>query len=307
MRKGRLAARVCAAALAFAMLSWNVTNVYAAEDQAASLRNVEAGTEVMAEKSTFIPASPFLTAGGNTSALISRPLETLELDISAYLVPRRCSMAYGEQGKTGAAENRKFGYARVSSRDQNLARQLTALRQAGIEEQYIYEDRQSGKDFNRPGYTRLVRRMREGDELYIKSIDRLGRNYDEILEQWRMLTRSKNVDIIVLDFPLLDTRHASGGLTGQFIADLVLQILSYVAQVERENTRQRQMEGIREARHRGVQFGRPRLPIPPEYDEVVQCIQRGELSLRQGAMRLGVSRTTLRNWMQREEAADSES
>lgn len=216
-------------------------------------------------------------------------------------------MAYGKQGKTGGAANRKFGYARVSSRDQNLARQLTALRQAGIEERYIYEDRQSGKDFNRPGYMRLVRRMREGDELYIKSIDRLGRNYDEILEQWRMLTRDKNIQIIVLDFPLLDTRHVSGGLTGQFVADLVLQILSYVAQIERENIRQRQMEGIREARFRGVQFGRPRLPVPPDYNEVVQRIRNGELSLRQGAMRLGVSRTTLRNWMQKENTANGES
>ena len=140
----------------------------------------------------------------------------------------------------------RFGYARVSSKDQNLARQISALKEAGIEQKYIFKDRQSGKDFERPGYKKMISRLQEKDELYIKSIDRLGRNYDEILEQWRFLTKVRKVNLVVLDFPLLDTRRSTGGVTGEFIADLVLQILSYVAQVERENTHQRQLEGIRE-------------------------------------------------------------
>lgn len=163
---------------------------------------------------------------------------------------------------------RKLGYARVSSRNQNPARQLAALKEAGIPKDLIYMDKQSGKDFERPSYKKLIKRLREGDELYIKSIDRLGRNYDEIIEQWRFLTKTKNIDIIVLDFPLLDTRKSNNGLTGKFIADLTLQILSYVAQIERENTHQRELEGIREARKRGVRFGRPKMEIPKEFDNV---------------------------------------
>lgn len=199
------------------------------------------------------------------------------------------------------AEKRKFGYARVSSRDQNLARQLAALKKAGIPKNLIYTDKQSGKDFERPGYKRLVRRLQDGDELYIKSIDRLGRNYDEIIEQWRYLTKIKNIDIIVLDFPLLDTRKSDNGLTGEFIADLTLQILSYVAQIERENTHQRQLEGIREAKKRGVRFGRPQMEIPKEFEDVKTLILKRTVSLREGAERLGVSHTTLRKWMQNDE------
>lgn len=140
---------------------------------------------------------------------------------------------------------KRYGYVRVSTKDQNAARQVEALLRLGIEQKNIFMDKQSGKDFNRREYKRLVRRLKSEDELYIKSIDRLGRDYDEILEQWRYLTRAKNTDIIVLDFPLLDTRKQVSGITGKFIADLVLQILSYVAQVERENIHQRQMEGIK--------------------------------------------------------------
>lgn len=191
----------------------------------------------------------------------------------------------------------KYGYARVSSKDQNLARQITALRAAGVEEQNLFIDRQSGKDFDRPGYKRMVKRMHEQDELYIKSIDRLGRNYDEILDQWRFLTKVKKVNVIVLDFPLLDTRKSTGGLTGEFIADIALQILSYVAQVERENTHQRQMEGIREAKKRGVRFGRPRIPIPKQFDTVAKEVRNRQMSLRKGASILKVSYTTLRNWI----------
>lgn len=197
--------------------------------------------------------------------------------------------------------SQQYGYARVSSKDQNLARQIAALTEAGIDREKIFIDKQSGKDFNRPGYQRLVRKLQAQDELYIKSIDRLGRNYDDILEQWRYLTKGKKVYVIVLDFPLLDTRRSNGGVTGEFIADLVLQVLSYVAQVERENTYQRQLEGIREAKKRGVRFGRPRLPIPDRYDEVADMVRNKEMSLRQGARILGISYTTLRNWMKKQE------
>lgn len=195
------------------------------------------------------------------------------------------------------SEHRKFGYARVSSRDQNLARQLAALREAGIKQTFLYTDKQSGKDFNRPSYRRMVKRLRKGDELYIKSIDRLGRNYDEILEQWRYLTREKGADIIILDFPLLDTRHSEHGLTGEFISDITLQILSYAAQIERENIHQRQMEGIKEAKNRGVHFGRPKIEIPDQFADVSREISEGMLSLRAGAARLGISHTTLRKWI----------
>ena len=204
----------------------------------------------------------------------------------------------------GVMEIRRFGYARVSSKDQNLARQISALKEAGIDKRNIFTDRQSGKDFDRPGYRKLVEKLQKQDELYIKSFDRLGRNYNEILEQWRFLTKVRGINMIVLDFPLLDTRHSSGGVTGEFIADLVLQILSYVAQVERENTHQRQKEGIREAQRRGVRFGRPRLPIPDEFDKVADAVRQKKISLRKGAGMLGISYTTLRNWMKRQENKD---
>ncbi len=201
-------------------------------------------------------------------------------------------------------EIRRFGYARVSSKDQNLARQISALKEAGIDKRNIFTDRQSGKDFDRPGYRKLVEKLQKQDELYIKSFDRLGRNYNEILEQWRFLTKVRGINMIVLDFPLLDTRHSSGGVTGEFIADLVLQILSYVAQVERENTHQRQKEGIREAQRRGVRFGRPRIPIPDEFDKVADAVRQKKISLRKGAGMLGISYTTLRNWMKSQENKD---
>ena len=204
----------------------------------------------------------------------------------------------------GAMEIRRFGYARVSSKDQNLARQISALKEAGIDKRNIFTDRQSGKDFDRPGYRKLVEKLQKQDELYIKSFDRLGRNYNEILEQWRFLTKVRGINMIVLDFPLLDTRHSSGGVTGEFIADLVLQILSYVAQVERENTHQRQKEGIREAQRRGVRFGRPRIPIPDEFDKVADAVRQKKISLRKGAGMLGISYTTLRNWMKSQENKD---
>ena len=152
-------------------------------------------------------------------------------------------------------ENKTYGYVRVSTKEQNEDRQLIALQEFPVLEKCIYMDKLSGKDFNRPQYQKLLKKMRPGDLLVVKSIDRLGRNYEEILLQWRMITKEKQVDVVVLDMPLLDTRKSGNDLTGTFVADLVLQILSYVAQTERENIHQRQMEGIAAARLRGVQFG----------------------------------------------------
>ena len=156
----------------------------------------------------------------------------------------------------------KYAYIRVSSKDQNIARQVEAMQEMGLTKKQMYIDKQSGKDFIRKNYQRLVKKLKAGDELYIKSIDRLGRDYDEILEQWRYLTRVKDIELIVLDFPLLDTRNQVNGVTGKFIADLVLQILSFVAHSERENIRKRQAEGIAAAKNRGVKFGRPERPLP---------------------------------------------
>ena len=160
-----------------------------------------------------------------------------------------------------------YGYIRVSSRDQNEDRQLIALKEVGVQEKNIYMDKQSGKDFNRPQYKKLLRKMKKDDLLYIKSIDRLGRNYEEILQQWRVLTKEKGIDIVVLDMPLLDTRRGKD-LMGTFLSDIVLQVLSFVAENERTNIRQRQAEGIAAAKAKGVKFGRPPLPLPDNFYEV---------------------------------------
>lgn len=197
----------------------------------------------------------------------------------------------------GIKMKQKYGYVRVSSKDQNVDRQLAAMDAVGIPMHKIFIDKLSGKDFNRPCYKKLVTKLKEGDELYIKSIDRLGRDYDEIIQQWRFLTRDKDVDIIVLDFPLLDTRNQINGITGKFIADLVLQILSYVAQIERENIHQRQMEGIKEAQKNGVQFGRPRQALPDNFYEIVEMWQQKEISQREAARRLYISHTTFTRWL----------
>ena len=157
-----------------------------------------------------------------------------------------------------------YGYVRVSSRDQNEDRQIDAMNQLKIAPKNIYMDKQSGKDFNRPQYKKLVRRLKKDDLLYIKSIDRLGRNYEEILSQWRILTKEKGIDIVVLDMPLLDTRRGKD-LMGTFLSDIVLQVLSFVAENERSNIRQRQAEGIAAAKARGVKFGRKRMVVPDEF------------------------------------------
>ena len=184
-----------------------------------------------------------------------------------------------------------YGYIRVSTKDQNEARQIIAMRDAGIPDSCIYVDKQSGKDFNRPAYRRLLRSMRKDDLLYIKSIDRLGRNYDEILAQWRYITKEKGADIVVLDMPLLDTRKGKD-LIGTLISDIVLQLLSYVAQTEREFIRQRQREGIDAAMSRGVKFGRQPMEMPPEYETLKKKWEKGEISAREAGRRLNITYKT---------------
>ena len=195
----------------------------------------------------------------------------------------------------------KYAYIRVSSKDQNIARQVEAMLNIGILEKDMYIDKQSGKDFHREQYQLLLKRLKSGDELYIKSIDRLGRDYDEIQEQWRRLTKKVNIDIIVLDFPLLDTRNQVNGITGKFIDDLVLQILSYAAQIERENTKQRQAEGIRIAKEKGIRLGRPPLPVPKEFEEIYQLWKENKISKRKGALLLHTNHNTFSNWIKKYE------
>ena len=192
----------------------------------------------------------------------------------------------------------EYGYVRVSTREQNAQRQIIAMNEYGIYGKQIYMDKQSGKDFERLSYKRLLRKMKSGDTLVIKSIDRLGRNYDEILEQWRILTKEKQVAIVVLDMPLLDTKK-NRDLTGTLIADIVLQLLSYVAQTEREFIRQRQAEGIAAAKARGVQFGRRPIPRPQEFEEIRLRWARGELSAREAARILHVSHNTFLRWIKK--------
>ena len=188
---------------------------------------------------------------------------------------------------------RIYGYIRVSTREQNEDRQWIALREAGVPESNILLDKQSGKDFLRPQYRRLVRKLKKDDLLYIKSIDRLGRNYGEILEQWRLLTKEKGVDIVVLDMPLLDTRRGKD-LMGTFLSDIVLQVLSFVAENERVNIRQRQAEGIAAAKARGVRFGRPPKPLPENFHSVYQRWKAGKLTGTAAAKECGMPLSTFR-------------
>lgn len=202
-----------------------------------------------------------------------------------------------EQAKCGSGEPRLFGYARVSSREQNLDRQLDALHGFGVEAGNIFADKASGKDFNREAWRRLCRRLSERDVLAVKSIDRLGRDYDEIQEQWRYLTKEIGCEVVVLDMPLLDTRAGLNGVTGKLISDIVLQLLSYVAQIERENIRQRQAEGIASAKARGVQFGRPKKQRPAEYETVRNELAFSAITRKQAAQRCKVSISTLDRWL----------
>jgi len=187
---------------------------------------------------------------------------------------------------------RIYGYARVSANDQKEGRQIEALLAAGVDERFIFVDKASGKDFNRAEYQILIRALREGDTLIIKSIDRLGRNYNEITEQWRIITKEIKTYIKVLDLPLLDTTAGNKDLTGTFIADIVLQILSYVAETERLNIKQRQAEGIKLAKENGRHLGRPSAQFPPKFDEVYASWKRGEITATKAMERLGLKRTT---------------
>lgn len=187
-----------------------------------------------------------------------------------------------------------YGYIRVSTREQNEDRQLIALREMSVPEKNIFMDKQSGKDFNRPRYKKLVKKLKPGDLLYIKSIDRLGRNYEEIQNQWRILTKDKGVDIVVLDMPLLDTRRGKD-LMGTFLSDIVLQVLSFVAENERSNIRQRQAEGIAAAKAKGIRFGRPPLPLPENFHENYQKWKSGEITCTTAAKACGLPLSTFRD------------
>ncbi len=186
-----------------------------------------------------------------------------------------------------------YGYVRVSSKDQNEDRQMIALREVGVSEKNIFVDKQSGKDFNRPKYKRLLKRLKTDDLLYIKSIDRLGRNYEEIQNQWRIITKDKKVDIVVLDMPLLDTRRGKD-LVGTFLSDIVLQVLSFVAENERSNIRQRQAEGIAAAKARGVRFGRPPATLPENFHQVYQLWKSGKITGLEAARMCDMPMSTFR-------------
>ena len=192
-----------------------------------------------------------------------------------------------------------YGYIRVSSTDQNEDRQTAAMQEAGVDASNVYMDKQSGKDFNRPQYTKLAGKLKKGDLLYILSIDRLGRNYEEIQKQWRILTKEIGIDICVIDMPLLDTRNGKD-LMGTFIADLVLQILSFVAESERSNIRKRQEQGIAAAKAKGVKFGRPEVAVPKEFPKIVKEWEKKRISMDDVLERTGMSESTfyrrLREW-----------
>lgn len=188
-------------------------------------------------------------------------------------------------------ENKTYGYVRVSSQEQNEDRQLIAMAEAGVERTNIFIDKQSGKDFERPNYKKLLKKLRPGDTLYIKSIDRLGRNYEEILNQWRIITKEKGIDIVVMDMPLLDTRRDKN-LLGTFISDLVLQLLSFISENERATIRQRQAEGIAAAKKRGVKFGRPTKDAPSDFEEIVKSWQKKEIPLDEILKRYDMSEST---------------
>ena len=187
-----------------------------------------------------------------------------------------------------------YGYARVSSADQNESRQIVALKDAGVDEANIFVDRRSGKDFNRPRWRRMRRVLRAGDLLVVQSLDRLGRNYAEMLEEWRFLVRRKRIDIRVLDMPVLDTTNRADGLVGSLIADIVLQLLAFVAENERRNIRERQRQGIAAAHARGVRFGRPAWQPTDEFLEIAASVRRGEMPANVAAEKVGLCESTFR-------------
>ena len=198
----------------------------------------------------------------------------------------------------------EYGYVRVSTKEQNEQRQMIALREFGLKDEQIFIDKQSGKDFERKNYKRMIRKMKSGDTIVIKSIDRLGRNYDEILEQWRIITKEKQVAVVVLDMPLLDTRQ-NRDLTGTLIADIVLQLLSYVAQTEREFIHQRQAEGIAAAKLQGVKFGRKPKERTATFYALKERWQQKEVTARYAAKELGITHSTFLRWANEENGRKS--
>ena len=202
---------------------------------------------------------------------------------------------------------RTYGYARVSTREQNLDRQMDALARRGVEAGSVFTDKATGANFERPGYGALMDAIQADDLLVVASIDRLGRDYDEIQEQWRIITKVIRADVEVLDMPLLNTRSKIAGLTGTFLADIVLQVMCYLAQMERDKTKQRQREGIEAAKRRGVKFGHPFIDIPTEFDGINAAFERGALTRRECALALGVSTSTFDRWRRvcRTEATES--
>jgi len=250
------------------------------------------------EKACFLhPVPAPLPISGNTPAWLPPPRR---MAYPLRSVPEKGQAPAG-RGTTGwlpghtkeHAMNSVYGYARVSSTDQNAERQHLSLQRQGIPRHRIFTDRMSGKDFRRPRYEDLLARLRPGDQLCVTSIDRLGRNYGEIQRQWRLLTQERHVDILVLDMPLLDTRR-DRDLLGTFIADLVLQVLSFVAQNERENIRRRQAEGIAAARLRGIRLGREPRPLPPNFSEMYELWKTGKISAVKAAKQCGMARSTFR-------------
>lgn len=232
----------------------------------------------------------------------SVPMEELVKQLLLYVVQRekkhsKEEVALGREREEGP---KTYGYIRVSARDQCEDRQLLAMREFSVREEDIFIDKMSGKDFEREQYKRLLMHLRPGDTLVIKEIDRLGRNYEEILEQWRIITKERKVNIVVLDMPLLNTGKTANGLTGTFVEDLVLQILSYVAQIERENIRKRQKEGIEAAKKRGERFGRPKKQMPPSFARVRREWLEHSISSREAARQLGVSQNTFLRWIRAE-------
>ncbi len=189
-------------------------------------------------------------------------------------------------------KSKVYGYIRVSTREQNIERQVISLLEAGVSEKNIYIDKQSGKNFQRPAYKKMMSRVREGDLIIIKSIDRLGRNYQEIMEQWRIITKEKKADIRILDMPLLDTTQTKD-LLGTFISDVVLQLLSFVAENERDNIRQRQAEGIAAAKARGVRFGKPVIPMPENFPELYGQWETGSITINELAGLCNMGRSTM--------------
>ena len=193
-----------------------------------------------------------------------------------------------------------YGYVRVSTKEQNLDRQIDSMHEQGISNQFIYADKESGKNFSRPAYKKLLSKIKPGDTVVFHSLDRMGRDYEEMGEQWRYITQVKKAKVKVLDMPLLDTGEGKGDVTEKLIADIVFKLLCYLSQKERENTLKRQEEGIRAAKSRGVRFGRPRREKPSCYEECVGLWQKGTISAREAARRLGCSHTAFLNWMEEE-------